>query len=101
MQTQGCDQEISALPILSSCPPDAAYIFLVGVPELISPSNLGGYALISYANLKSCFVCDVFGVGTVYFNGTELGAGNIYLNANLSSNLDVFYNGGKALPLFF
>lgn len=50
----GCDQEISGLPVLNSCPVGSEYILLIGVSYLITLQNPGGYGLISYSNFIKC-----------------------------------------------
>ena len=79
-----CSEEISGLPILTGCPGNSEYFFMVGAS---SGKGAGGYALRSAADVKSCFLSGVkFGFVQIVVGVTKDGDGNIIMG-NTSTQL--------------
>lgn len=85
-----CGQEISGLPVLTGCPGDAEYVFMVGAS---GGAGAGGYALRSWLSLKNCLLDQIFGTGILPIDGSQLDGSNQYMNSDLINQLVIFYNG--------
>ena len=77
--------KINDLPVLTTCPDDAELVLFFNVPN-----QTNGMALRTWATLKSCFVCGIFGTGSLEILGSQLDGDGVYLNSGLIDNLMVF-----------
>ena len=81
---ENCGQ-IDLLPLLTSCPADTEQLLFFN-----TNGNGTGMALRSWATIKNCILCGIFGPGVLEITGADLDGSGIYLNSELVSNLKVF-----------
>lgn len=81
---ENCGQ-IDLLPVLTTCPADTEQVLFFN-----KNGDNSGMVLRSWATLKNCILCGIFGPGILEILGSQLDGSGIYLNSDLINNLKVF-----------
>lgn len=77
--------KIDLLPLVTTCPADTEQLLFFN-----TNGNATGMVLRSWATVKNCILCGIFGPGILEILGSQLDEEGRYFNSDLINDLKVF-----------